>query len=260
MKNMPSRQRRARKIVELSFDPESTADFPHLMRKKPDGAKQSTKSVTSTMKESTGHSSNSDTVSAVTRADFQNLGDELREMLRSEAKSVMTSSTDVTMITLLREEMVENRRQVQSQLEIMQSTLAIFQTMVASMTPAQQSAQSDHNNLESASTDSVSPSDDTPVTQPSHEHNTRSQRRTARNSPTHSDHISMISQTQNLTLLKPSARKVQIFDDDPQHRKPASSGLTPEPKKSRRKLDDEFAELRSFPKATDSQSADGGGS
>jgi hypothetical protein len=109
MKNMPQQQQ-GRKIVELSFDPESKKDFPNLTNQTQ--RKSATKLVTSTRSQESKKSealSESDTVSAVTRADFQTLGDDLREMLRTKAKSVLTSGTDITLVTLLCEELEANR-------------------------------------------------------------------------------------------------------------------------------------------------------
>jgi hypothetical protein len=79
----------------------------------------------------------------------------------------------------------------------------------------------------------------------------------------------------NLTILKP-AQRVQINDkilqQMQQHNKPGSTVATPPPKKSRSKpgsnataiqrcqMDNEFTDLQSFLKTTDSEEAAGGGS
>jgi hypothetical protein len=71
MKNLPSiKRKQVRKIAELSFDPESTADLPYLKAtSKPNATKKmTTKSVTSEKGKSPTSSHSS--VSGVTKAEF----------------------------------------------------------------------------------------------------------------------------------------------------------------------------------------------
>jgi hypothetical protein len=193
LRNLPTRkkQQQVRKIVELSFDPESATDFPHLQStsKKSNEEKETTKSAAKSTTSS--HSS----VSGVTKADFQTLGDELRQMLQTEVKSVMTSGTDLTMVTLMKEEMVasrleaqeirkqdqENRKQdqeraqqqiqdirkqdqenrkldqerAQQQMNIMQTQMSMFQTAMTAILPkANHTANSENNASENKESES----------------------------------------------------------------------------------------------------------
>jgi hypothetical protein len=127
-----------RKIVEISFDAESTAQFPNLSASKTT-PKHSTKTTsynkTPTVTKSPT-SSHSDSASAVTRADLETLAEDLGKMIRSEVKSIVTSgSSDVTMITLLKDEPNASRRQMQQQLEMMQTQFNTFQNMLTILQP-----------------------------------------------------------------------------------------------------------------------------
>ena len=114
MRNLPSRKpRQVRKIVELSFDPEWTEDFPHLQTAKPDKASNS---VTYKVKlTSSSHTS----VSGVTKAGFLTLGEDFRALVMNEVQSHTTAQTKVTMITLMREEMIANRREANEQMMLL---------------------------------------------------------------------------------------------------------------------------------------------
>jgi hypothetical protein len=266
MKNMP--RRRNRKIVELSFDPESKEDFPDLSKKSKDKKQSGSKSIASKESKKSEASSESD-VSAVTKADFQTLGDNLREMLRTEAQSVMTSGSGITMVTLLKEELESNRKLAQEQMEqsrkqteqqmtLMQNQFQLFQTMMSALIPAQTNTntntQSTDNNTatqhqetqnnEASSVDSVdstTPSDDTVQTQTTHDDKriTRSQQKKIVASNTdRKDRLSQESQpltqpSENLSSL----RQKEPSDDESmnqytKHDKPASTpGASPPPKK-----------------------------
>ena len=114
MRNLPTRKpRQVRKIVELSFDPEWTEDFPHLQTAKPDKASNS---VTYKVKlTSSSHTS----VSGVTKAGFLTLGEDFRALVMNEVQSHTTAQTKVTMITLMREEMIANRREANEQMMLL---------------------------------------------------------------------------------------------------------------------------------------------
>ena len=134
MRNLPTRKpRQVRKIVELSFDPESTDDFPHLKTSKPVKASNS---VTSKYK-STSYSHSS--VSGVTKADFATLGDELRALVHDELRSVKsvksnnTSQTNLTMVTLMSEGMLANRKSDEVKMVMMQQQAAAQTQMTQQM-------------------------------------------------------------------------------------------------------------------------------
>jgi hypothetical protein len=109
LRNMPkASKRQQRKLVELSFDPESIEEFPHIAKETKHNSSRSVNSTKSTkssksQKSSKSHKSNASSdsgsvVSAVTRAAFTNLAEglskDISKLIRDEY-SVMTASTRV---------------------------------------------------------------------------------------------------------------------------------------------------------------------
>jgi hypothetical protein len=298
MRNMAKPRNRGggRKIVELSFDPESTIDFPHLKSEKKPTNKAKARSTTGS-KESKSESSASDTISAVTKEDFETLGNNLREMLRSEAQSVLSSGTDVTMISLLRDELTASREQSKIQMEMMNRQMTMFHTMMTTMNPnmptqaeiAKMTPPTDPATKDSESIDSATPSEDTVQTQTTcreevKKRASRSQTKVSNveyNVPKYSNK----SQEHNDPITQPPSQADtnynESMNDPQQHTKPVSSpGMTPQAKKTKskhgsnatslqartledgntqsRRLDNEFAELQSFHQSTNSEGAAGG--
>jgi tRNA U34 5-carboxymethylaminomethyl modifying GTPase MnmE/TrmE len=137
-------KRQQRKVVELSFDPESIEEFPHIDK---DTKHNSSRSVNSTkfnkssksQKSSKSHKSNASSdsgsvVSAVTRADFTNLAEGLSKniskLIRDEC-SVMTSSTDASALKHLKEELLAGRKQQEITNNTMKESLQLMSTMLA---------------------------------------------------------------------------------------------------------------------------------
>jgi hypothetical protein len=265
MRNIPSRkQRQVRKVVELSFDPESKAEFPHLQTADHKDNNKNTKSVTSAKAKSTTSSHSS--VSGVTKADFENLGDELRKMLRAETQSINTSGTDLTMITLMKEEMVANRKEANEQMKLMQTQMAMFQTTLTTMMPPQPTM-NPNNDSESQQSESHLSESHSAETEVTHATNHENNNRAGQDKP-----------TKNLTRTPPANLSTQpdpksqqpseneLMHEQLTHQKPVSTGATPPSKKSRsaeklrlesRQLDNDFEEVQTI-QSTSSQSADSG--
>jgi hypothetical protein len=145
LRNMPkAAKRQQRKVVELSFDPESIEEFPHIDK---DTKHNSSRSVNSTksnkssksQKSSKSHKSNASSdsgsvVSAVTRANFTNLAEglskDISKLIRNEC-SVMTSSTDASALEYLKEELLAGRKQQEITNNTMKESLQLMSTMLA---------------------------------------------------------------------------------------------------------------------------------
>jgi hypothetical protein len=118
-------KRQQRKVMELSFDPESSEEqFPHVAKETKHNSSRLVNSSKSTksskaQKSSKSHKSNASSdsgsvVSAATRADFTNLAKglskDISELIRDE-HSVMTASTEASAMQCLKEELTANRKQ-----------------------------------------------------------------------------------------------------------------------------------------------------
>ena len=143
-------------------------------------------------------SSSHSSVSGVTKADFFTLGEKLRALIMNKVQSINTAQTDVTMITIMREEMIANRKEANEQIglmknqatdqmianyrkeateqmRMMQHQMNLFQTMITPLLAPSSTNTSLTNQSDSASINSESQSADTTVTQTTqHNHNTRS--------------------------------------------------------------------------------------
>jgi hypothetical protein len=117
-----------RKIVEISFDPESQAQFPKLATKKNHQQNQNNQKHKST--EDSPASSHSDSVSAVTRAEFETLSQAIGQMIKNEVQSTLSTSIDQTMMTMIRDEMAANRIESQKQMEMIQTQMTSFQNLI----------------------------------------------------------------------------------------------------------------------------------
>jgi hypothetical protein len=107
-------------VVELSFDPESIQEFPHIDKETKHNSSRSVNSTKSnksskSQKSSKSHKSNASSdisgsvVSAIARADFTNLAEGLSKdmsKLIRDKYSVMTSSTDASALKYLKEELL----------------------------------------------------------------------------------------------------------------------------------------------------------
>jgi hypothetical protein len=261
MRNLPSRkQRQVRKVVELSFDPESKADFPHLPTADSKDNNKNAKSADSAKAKSTTSSHSS--VSGVTKADFENLGEELRKMLRTETQSVNTSYTDLTMLTLMKEEMLASRKEASEQMKVMQAQMTMFQTILTQLIPPQTNT----NPLnDSESQQSESHSAETEVTHTTNHDSNRARKDKPNKNLTCTPPANLWTQP-DPELNQPPEES--LMHEQLPHQKPVSTGATPPSKKSRsadkprpksRQLDDEFEEVQTF-QSTDSQRAASGGS
>jgi hypothetical protein len=117
-------KRQQRKVVELSFDPEWIEEFPHIDKETKHNSSRSVNSTKSqksskSQKSLKSHKSNAlsdsgSVVSAVTRADFTNLAKglskDISKLIRHK-HSVMTSSTEVSAMQCLKEELLAGRKQ-----------------------------------------------------------------------------------------------------------------------------------------------------
>jgi len=221
----------SKKSSQIIIRPELKAEFPHLQTADHKDNNKNAKSVTSAKAKSATSSHSS--VSGITKADFENLGDELRKMLRTETQSVNTSGTDLTMITLMKEEMVANRKEASEQMKLMQTQIAMFQTTLTTMMPPQPNMNppNDSESQQSESQQSESHSAEAKVTHATnHENNNRARQ----DKP-----------TKNLTRTPPANLWTQPDPNSQQpsedasmheqltHQKPVSTGATPPSKKSR---------------------------
>jgi hypothetical protein len=96
-----------RNIVEISFDTESEDQFPNLTSKQKSktNPKPSSKHKHKNDEALPTSSQGESTISAVTRAEFENLSQGISQTVRDEVQSTVSNSTDQTMITLFRDEM-----------------------------------------------------------------------------------------------------------------------------------------------------------
>jgi hypothetical protein len=286
MKNMAKPRRGGvRKTVELSFDPESKDDFPELKSSKKDTeeAKSSKSSKASKTSKKSESSSDNDTISAVTKEDFHLLGNNLRDMIRSETQSVLSSGTDVTMISLLRDELAASREQSQAQMKMMAEQMTMFQSMMKTMLPNTSNTnepttknQNETESKESDSIESATPSDDTVQTQTTFREEKRKTRSTTKEAneytvPKYKHDQSIVDEaiTQSPSRVDVSNNDEEM-NDNTEHKKPKSSGMTPKAKKTKNKhgsnatvlqsrnLEDEFEELQKFHQTTDSEGTVGG--
>lgn len=197
----------------------------------------------------------------------------------NEVQSVNTAQTGLTMITLMKEEMTANRKEANEQMQLMQTQMNMFQTMMTAPLPSTTTTTST-NRSDSASPQSESHSADTQVTQTTqHEHNTRSKQREIPSTPNRTPPaLQRLTQptdnfltrtpidlfTQPEAPAQPPEKEVDTLMHEQQpHLKPISTGLTPPPKKFRsaqkrlenRKLNDEFDDVQSFHESAKSQGA-----
>jgi hypothetical protein len=125
------------KIVEISFDPESTEQFHELQNKSPDKQNpRPTRKGKQKTDQSSPNSSQSDSIiSAVTRAEFENFSQSISKMVKDEVQSTISNSTDQTMLTIYRDELAANRRDTQNQMKMLQQQMAHFHTLLTNLTP-----------------------------------------------------------------------------------------------------------------------------
>jgi hypothetical protein len=193
----------------------------------------SAKSNKSNMSTKSNSSSQSDSVSAVTRADLETLAGDMGRLIREEVQSVMTSGTDVTMLTLLKEELEASRKQNQQQMAMMQTQITMCQSMMSTLNPMM---------FQRNKTQPYDPGPEATKNAPDEnaekeEKEPYSPVRNPATSP-HPESPPMIStQPDDPQPKLKSSLRVKIKDgtnEEPtEHHKPGSSGDTPPPKKSR---------------------------
>jgi hypothetical protein len=199
-------------------------------------------------------------------------------MLQTEVKSVATTGTDLTMITLMREEMVVNRKEANGSDE----AHAIPISNVSRHDGLNDTKNKSNNRIRL----SIQPIRIIQCRHPSHpNYPPRSQHTSPRQSiqkeilyESNTTSPQRMTQATDLTKTPPAELLTQptlpteigelMHHQEAPHIKPVSTGATPPPKKSRntpqsnesnRKLNDEFDDVQSFPKSADSQGAAGGG-
>jgi hypothetical protein len=133
MRNMS--RPKSRKIVEISFDPESQAQFPNLSTKTTSRQARNTRKNKPNEDVSPTSSHSDSIISAVTRAEFENLSQGIEQMIKNEVQSTLTTSTDQTMMTMFRDEMAANRIATQKQMNLIQNQLTSFQNLVNGLMP-----------------------------------------------------------------------------------------------------------------------------
>jgi hypothetical protein len=281
MAKSSNNKRQTRKIVELSFDPESFQEFPNLNKTtnnnnssrsvssaKSNKSNKSSKSTRSNNKSiaSNASSDSGSAVSAVTPADFNSLAEglskDLSKLIRDEC-SVMTSGTDLTMITLLKDELEAGRKQQAATLKMMNESMQMMTNMMTQFAPKSPQPQPNpqHNTTVSQSTKKAPPSESvsqsnekTPAPESEQINNESIPDRTMMTQPESDKQYDVPPFSKG--LIPKSQRRVTIenatMHEDAQHPTPGSTGATPPPKKSRgsnatttqRKLDESFARLR----------------
>jgi hypothetical protein len=221
-------QSKPRKIVEISFDPESEDQFPNLVQwfcnhnQSRTSRKHKPKNDNSSPTSSQGDS----IISAVTRAEFETLSHSISQMVKDEVQSTISTGTDQTMITLFRDEMAANRDEMaanwleaKTQFELIQQQMTTFQTIITSLMPQ----------LATTPTNPSTTNNDTPPTN------------NLKQPPTYTLDTSDTPMNQHDETHAPQSpppiKKVHIADqtmhDEISHKAPASSGHTSPPKRPR---------------------------
>lgn len=281
LRNMPiknNKKRQTRRVVELSFDPESISEFPDLQTQQTNrntgsrsvNSAKSTKSNKSAKSNKSNASSESGSaVSAVTRADFTNLAEglskDISKMIRDEYSVLSANSDASSMINILKDELVEGRKRQDRSIQLMEHSMQLMSAMMNQLVsqtkppPASQSTTTNAPFSASAITDTAtSNASNTPQSPTSQQ-------------PQRYD----VPPFNSGGAIIKSQRRVTIDDapmknhDDYEHPTPASTGATPPPKKPRgtnatslqRKLDESFANTTTTKQPnTDSEGTVGGGS
>jgi hypothetical protein len=183
MRNM--NRSKPRRIVEISFDSESSVQFPYLPDKKNQRQQSRTNRKQQKSAEHTSPtSSQGDSfISAVTRAEFETLSLGIGKMIKDEVQSTMTNGTDQTMLTIFRDEMTASRIETQKQITLIQTQMTTFQNLLTGLLPhlalsaattptsnnttCESSTPGTHDHLDLQHTDTIDiDSTDTPQTQP----------------------------------------------------------------------------------------------
>jgi hypothetical protein len=139
MRNM--QRAKQRKIVEISFDPESDDQFPNLLKHKNKTQPRSSHKHKNQNDASSPTSSQGDSlISAVTRVEFETLSQGISQMVKNEVQSTISNGTDQTMITLFRDQMTANREEMaatqlesKNQFALIQQQMNSFQTLIAGL-------------------------------------------------------------------------------------------------------------------------------
>jgi hypothetical protein len=217
-----------RKIVEISFDPESEDQFSNLAQRSSNHNQSQTsrkhkhKNDNSSLTSSQGDS----IISAVTRAEFQNLSQGISQMVKDEVQSMISTGTDQTMITLFRNEMAANRDEMaanqleaKTQFEFIQQQMTTFQTIITSLMP----------HLATTPTNPPTTNNDTPPT-----NNLKQPPKYTFDTPdTPLDKHDETSAPHSPPLIKKVHIADQNMHDNVSHKAISSSGHTPPPKRPR---------------------------
>jgi hypothetical protein len=230
MRNFSRPKRRI--IVEISFDPESQAQFPQLSPKNTNRQNQNIRKTKSADESPT--SSHSDSVSAVTRAKFENLSQEIGQMIKNEVQSTLSTSTDQTMMTMFRDEMAANRIESQKQMELIQiQLLTSFQNLINGLMSHLTSSLANSPTSTNASTPTHNPNiNQTPVPNPDKTTDDQPSD-TPTTQPEETTHQAPNNQAEPAS--PPRIKKVSIADEQMpatvSHSAPSASGDTPPPKR-----------------------------
>jgi hypothetical protein len=204
------RTHKQKQIVEISFDPESRAEFPNLQRKNTNKS-DNTRNTKQTKDQTSPNSSQGDSTSAVTRAEFETFSQGISKMVRDEVQSTISNNSNQSMITAFREEMTANRNETQAQIKLLQQQFQTFQTFLTNLAPHISSTNPSNNAQTNTETNDTTPkhlpNQDHDMTQPG---------------------------TQEELKSPPSTKTVHIADqsmpDDVSHDAPSLAG-TPSPSK-----------------------------
>jgi hypothetical protein len=223
-----------RKIVEISFDPESETQFPQLAPKIIKRKSRNTRKTKSNDKSPT--SSHSDSVSAVTRAEFENLSQGIGQLIKNEVQSTLSNTTDQTMMTMFRDEMAANCIESQRQMKIIQTQLTSFQSLINGLMPHLT------NSLANSpiSTNNSTPTHNTKIDQqPEPNHDKTTDDRPSEDTPTTQPEATTYQPSDNQAepASPPRIKNVSMSINDQQmpatvsHNAPSASGDMPPPKR-----------------------------